>query len=216
MEADGPDVGDRLSASPTGTIAGDHGPAPSWSRAVLPRRDGRYLAAVALSAVVAMAALGTTAGATRALWAYLALGAWASLIGAADAVTGHIANKANGAALLSGLVLLAVASSASPSLFGRVLLGAALSFVAYFLLWAVAPAAMGMGDVKLAPYLGAHLAYVGWTALVRGLVFGFLAQAAMVVMLLAIGRINRRTHVPHGPAMCIGAIASLVLAAAPV
>ena len=91
------------------------------------------------------------------------------------------------------------------------MLGAVIAFVAYFVLWVVAPAGMGLGDVKLAPYLGAHLAYAGgWTALGRGLLFGFFAQAAIVVVLLATRRIGRRSHVPHGPAMCIGAIVSLV------
>jgi leader peptidase (prepilin peptidase)/N-methyltransferase len=69
---------------------------------------------------------------------------------------------------------------------------------------------MGMGDVKLAPFLGAHLAYAGWTALARGLLFGFFAQAAIVVVLMASRRVGRRSHVAHGPAMCIGAIVSLV------
>jgi leader peptidase (prepilin peptidase)/N-methyltransferase len=184
--------------------------APSWLDAVLPRRDGRYLIATAAAAVGAMAVLGTSLGANRYLPPYLAFGAWTAVIAAGDVVTKRIPNKLNAAALTSGAVLLALAGIATPSLIARAALGAVIAFAAYFVLWVVAPAGMGMGDVKLAPYLGAHLAYAGWTALARGLLFGFFAQAAIVLVLMATRRVGRRSHVPHGPAMCIGAIVSLV------
>jgi leader peptidase (prepilin peptidase)/N-methyltransferase len=184
--------------------------APSWLDALLPRRDARYVVATGLAAIAAMVALGTTLGANRYLPAYLAFGAWTAVIAAGDAVTKRIPNKLNVAALASGLTLLGVCGMARPSLFAQALVGAAIAFVGYFVLWLVAPAGMGMGDVKLAPYLGAHLAYAGWTALARGLLLGFLLQAAFVVLLMATRRIGRRSHVPHGPAMCIGAIVSLV------
>jgi leader peptidase (prepilin peptidase) / N-methyltransferase len=159
---------------------------------------------------LAMAVLGFSLGANRFLPPYLAFGAWTAIIAAGDIVTKRIPNKLNAAALGTGMALLALSGIASPSLIGRALFGAVIAFVAYFVLWVVAPAGMGMGDVKLAPYLGAHLAYAGWTALARGLLFGFFAQAAIVVVLMAIRRVGRRSHVPHGPAMCIGAIVSLV------
>ncbi len=183
---------------------------PSWLDALLPRRDARYLVTVAAAAVASMVALGTTLGANRHLPAYLAFGAWTAVIAAGDAVTKRIPNKLNVGALASGLTLLAQCGMSRPALFAQALVGAAIAFAGYFVLWLVAPAGMGMGDVKLAPYLGAHLAYAGWTALARGLLLGFFLQAAFVLLGMVTRRIGRRSHVPHGPAMCTGAIVSLV------
>jgi leader peptidase (prepilin peptidase)/N-methyltransferase len=184
--------------------------APGWLDALLPRRDARYVATTAAAGVLAMAVLGVRLGANRFLPPYLAFGAWTAVIAAGDVVTKRIPNKLNAAALGSGLALLTLAGAGTPLFIVRALLGATIAFVVYFVLWAVAPAGMGMGDVKLAPYLGAHLAYAGWNALARGLLYGFFAQAAIVVVLMATRRAGRRSHVPHGPAMCIGAIVSLV------
>ncbi|GAB3126658.1 A24 family peptidase [Tsukamurella serpentis] len=60
---------------------------------------------------------------------------------------------------------------------------------------------MGAGDVKLAPTLGAVVAAVAGVAAVVGAVVA--AQAITVVWAIA----ARDRTVPHGPAMCLGALA---------
>lgn len=64
---------------------------------------------------------------------------------------------------------------------------------------------MGLGDVKLAGLLGLLLGWLGWGPSVLGLFAGFAVGAVVGVGLLAAGRVTRRTPVPHGPFMLIGA-----------
>lgn len=64
----------------------------------------------------------------------------------------------------------------------------------------------GLGDVKLAMFIGAAL---GSQDVVRALVYGILAGGASAVALLFLGR-SRKTTMPYGPAMALGAFAALV------
>jgi len=72
---------------------------------------------------------------------------------------------------------------------------------------------MGLGDVALAPLLGAVLGAVGASASVVGLVAGFVLGAGVGVALIVFGRAGRRSRVPHGPFMLLGAVAGLFLGA---
>ena len=64
---------------------------------------------------------------------------------------------------------------------------------------------MGMGDVKLAALLGAALAWLGWGALAVGVVRGVPGRWAWAVVLLLWRRAGRRSRVPFGPWMILGA-----------
>lgn len=64
---------------------------------------------------------------------------------------------------------------------------------------------MGLGDVKLAPILGAALAWLGWGALAVGAFAAFLVGGAWAVVLLLGRRAGRRSRVPFGPWMILGA-----------
>ncbi|KOU80411.1 hypothetical protein ADK61_09390 [Streptomyces sp. XY66] len=88
---------------------------------------------------------------------------------------------------------------------------AAAVLTAVFLLIAFT-GAMGLGDVKLAPALGALLGWSSWTALFWGAAAGFVLGAAFEVARMAVGR-ARRTHVSFGPYMVIGALVVSVAAA---
>ena len=70
---------------------------------------------------------------------------------------------------------------------------------------------MGLGDVKLAPTLGALLAWAGWDVWLTGTVAAFLLGGAWGVVLLARGR-GRQARMPFGPFMIAGALAALALA----
>lgn len=70
------------------------------------------------------------------------------------------------------------------------------------------PAAMGMGDVKLAAFLGMLLG----TKVLAALILGFLATAPVLAVLLVLrGRAARRMALPLGPFLALGA-AIVVLA----
>lgn len=68
---------------------------------------------------------------------------------------------------------------------------------------------MGLGDVALAPVLGLVLGAVGLDASAVGLAAGFALGALTGVVLLATGRAGRRTAIPFGPFMLVGAAVGL-------
>ena len=71
----------------------------------------------------------------------------------------------------------------------------------------VYPAGLGMGDVKLAAFLGAWL---GWDVLVALLV-GSLLGAAMAMITLGRHGERRKTILPYGPALAAGGVAGLFI-----
>jgi leader peptidase (prepilin peptidase)/N-methyltransferase len=84
-------------------------------------------------------------------------------------------------------------------------LGAALFL---FLPLLVYPNGMGMGDVKLALLLGVGL---GW-AIVPALVVGLLAAFVVALVVLARGGLAaRKTALPFGPFLALGALVALFL-----
>ncbi|MDQ1203822.1 A24 family peptidase [Microbacterium sp. SORGH_AS_0862] len=105
------------------------------------------------------------------------------------------------------LAALALASFARADLvaFLQAVAGGAIAFVFYFLLRLVQPRGMGGGDVKLAGLLGIALGYLGWDALLLGLFAGFLLGGLFSVGLLLSRRAGRRTRIPFGPWMLLGA-----------
>ena len=106
-----------------------------------------------------------------------------------------------GAALLRGDVTALV----------RIAAGAAVLFAFYALLAFIKPGGMGLGDVKLAGVLGLYLGYHGWASLVVGWFAAFLLGGLFSVALLVGGRAGRKTQVPFGPWMLLGAWVGIVL-----
>lgn len=94
----------------------------------------------------------------------------------------------------------------------RAVAGAAALFGVFFLLALIYPAGMGFGDVKLAGVLGAYLAWLGWAALVVGGFLGFALGAVVGVAMMVAGRAGRRTALPFGPFMLLGALLAIFLA----
>jgi leader peptidase (prepilin peptidase)/N-methyltransferase len=94
--------------------------------------------------------------------------------------------------------------------FLRAALGGAALFAFFFLVAFAAPGAMGFGDVKLAGVVGGVTAYLSWGALLTAAFGAFLLGAAVGLLLIAARRARRRTAVPFGPFMLIGAWASIL------
>ena len=97
------------------------------------------------------------------------------------------------------------------------MLGAVLSAAAAIgvgaLVSAVAPAALGFGDVKLLGLLGLLLGWAGWGVLLTGVFLGLLVGALVSLVLLATRRAGWRTAIPFGPPLLAGAVGALALAA---
>jgi len=178
----------------------------TWRAALRPVDGPGYLVALTVSVTAAVALLVACVGVNRVLPAYLAWAIVGTTIAVVDAHTRLIPNKLVAVGLAAAVPLLLLADTAGPGSALRALAGAVAAFTVYALLNLLAPAAMGMGDVKFAPYLGAHLAFVNWTAWTRGLLAGFFVQAAIITVLIVARRVERRSMVPHGPAMWIGAL----------
>ncbi|MFJ7999924.1 prepilin peptidase [Streptomyces sp. NPDC096310] len=94
------------------------------------------------------------------------------------------------------------------ALLGGVVLGAC-----YFVLFLINPNGMGFGDVKLALSLGVVLGWYGWPVLFVGACAGFLLGALYGVGLMVLRRAGRKSVIPFGPFMIVGALLGLLLGA---
>lgn len=110
------------------------------------------------------------------------------------------------------LVLLAVAAltAGHPGALLRAVIGGVILFTIYFVLLLIYPAGMGFGDVKLAGVLGMYLAYFGWGALAIGGFGAFLIGGLVSLVLLAARRVTRKSGIPFGPAMLLGAALGII------
>ncbi|MGH8774070.1 MAG: prepilin peptidase [Jiangellaceae bacterium] len=114
-------------------------------------------------------------------------------------------------ALVGGGALLAVAAAGSGEwpAYGRAWLAAAAMFAAFLALALLRPADLGLGDVKLAASVGLVLGWLGWGVTVVGAFLGFLLGGLVGAALLVLGRASRRTALPFGPFMLLGALAAV-------
>ncbi|MEH1098543.1 A24 family peptidase [Micromonospora sp. CPCC 205561] len=68
----------------------------------------------------------------------------------------------------------------------------------------------GLGDAKLALGVGVLLGWYGWTVPVAGLVLALLLSGLVGVALLATRRVGWRSHLPFGPFLVLGTLATLL------
>jgi len=139
--------------------------------------------------------------------AFLYLGAISTALALIDLDVHRLPNKIVLPAYVVGVLLLGAASIVEGD-FGQLLravIGAAILFVAYFLMAIVYPAGMGFGDVKLAGVLGLYLAWLGWGELAVGAFAAFVLGGVFSLVLLLLKRVSRKSGIPFGPWMLAGA-----------
>lgn len=107
--------------------------------------------------------------------------------------------------VVAALVVLASWGTGDWGALLRAGIGALAATTGYFVLRVAYPAGMGLGDVKLAGLLGAGLAWLGWGPYAVGLFAAFLVGGVVSLVLMATGRVTRRTAIPFGPWMILGA-----------
>ena len=105
-------------------------------------------------------------------------------------------------------VLLAIGGDGHALL--RAVEGGAILAVFFFVVWYVAPGGMGFGDVKLSGLVGAMTAYLTWGTFLVGAFLGFLLGAVAGVLLMVGGKAGRKTAVPFGPFMVLGAWSAIL------
>ena len=69
----------------------------------------------------------------------------------------------------------------------------------------------GAGDVKLSVQLGLYTAYLGWSVLGWAVFATAVIGGVVAVVLLVAGRANRRTELPYGPPMILGAWTAIAM-----
>ncbi|AKG45021.1 peptidase A24A prepilin type IV [Streptomyces xiamenensis] len=116
------------------------------------------------------------------------------------------------AALPVALGVAALSGSATGS-WPRALLGGLVLGAVYFVLFLINPRGMGFGDVKLAVPLGVAMGWYGWDVIFFGTFTGFLCAAGYGLILIVARRATRKTAVPFGPFMALGALVALLLGA---
>lgn len=156
---------------------------------------------------VLFAAVGWWAGFSAELPAFLYLAAIGVALTMIDLDTNRLPNAIVLPSYPVALVLLAVASWANDDwvALGRGAIGAAALYAFYFGLMVLRPGGMGFGDVKLAGVLGLYLGWLGWSSLVVGAFAAFLVGGIVSIVLLLSRRATRKSRIPFGPYMLIGA-----------
>ena len=175
--------------------------------------SARYpLVEVATSVLFAVLAL--RFGPDPALPAFLYLGAVCVALAAIDLDCHRLPDVLTLPGYAVGAVLLGAAALADGQPEELLRAGAGLLVLGgvYLLLWygAAARGGMGFGDVKLAGVLGLFLGFLGWDVLAVGALLGPFVGGAVAVVALAAGKAGRRTALPYGPPMIVGALVAVV------
>lgn len=172
---------------------------------------------LALSVVAGV--VGAVLGAARAgepdVVAFVVLGILGTAMGYVDLRRHLLPDRLTVPALALGGLLLAGAALVTPNsgaAYGRAWACAGALLLFYLVLALLYPAGLGLGDVKLAAALGLHLGWLGWSFPIVGTVAAFLVGGVVSIVLLLSGRATRRTAVPFGPSMLIGALMAVVWA----
>ena len=112
-----------------------------------------------------------------------------------------------------GVPLLVVAALVEhqPKRIWMLLLGAAINLAAMGGIYLASRGGMGDGDVRLSPLLGAFLGFLNPGLAPVGLFFGFLLGAIASVPLLVTRKVDRRTALPFGPFLALGAYLAIFL-----
>ncbi len=114
------------------------------------------------------------------------------------------------AALAGGLLLTLAAINIGETARIATMFGAFIATLVFFLVLSfMSKGGIGSGDVRLAPVLAMFLGWMGWSHVYIGLASGFVLGGIWALALLITGKANRSSHIPFGPFLCVGAVATL-------
>jgi leader peptidase (prepilin peptidase) / N-methyltransferase len=177
------------------------------------RAVGREAVLALISAAVALAFLHTV-GWNWLLVPYLGFLLLTMALVVTDLEAFRIVDRLNlrGSAALFGLLAVTTAVDGDWSDLGRGVAGGAAYFAGASLLFVlVRGRGFGAGDVKLSVQLGVFTAYLGWSVL-GWAVFGTALIGGVVALVLIVGgAASRKTELPYGPPMILGAWTAIVM-----
>jgi leader peptidase (prepilin peptidase)/N-methyltransferase len=114
------------------------------------------------------------------------------------------------AALGAPLLVLASAGTHHWSALLSALIGGAVAFAAFFALFYAVPKGIGFGDVRLAGLCGGFLGWMGYREMIVGFLLSFIVAGVPAVLLLAVGKVQRRTQIPFGPFLAAGTVITVL------
>jgi leader peptidase (prepilin peptidase)/N-methyltransferase len=178
-------------------------------------RLGRRAWLTAAAAGVASGVLAAVLGPTLSLPLYVAMAILGVLLGVIDLDCKRLPHRLVSPAIwISGVLFAGVAAITGEwGTWLRAVLGAVVLGLVFLVLYLVPGQGLGYGDVKLAVLLGLFLGWLGWRAVLFGGLFPWLVNGPVVLVLLLLGRVGRRSALPFGPAMLTGAFLAAVGAA---
>lgn len=147
--------------------------------------------------------------------AFLAMTWTLVTVSAIDLAERRIPNKILGpmAVLAAVLLTFGAVMTGRPQVLARMAAGSVAYAAPMMGMGMLIPGSMGMGDVKLAAYLGLHLAWFGYADIFVGAFFGFLAGGMVGLSLVALRKKGRKDTLPFGPSMAVGAFMVLMFGA---
>ena len=111
-----------------------------------------------------------------------------------------------------GLVFLVVAAFTGdePGRLGLAAIGTAGAGGVFFVINWIAPHALGFGDVRLAGMIGCFLGFLGLLLVPVSITVGATIGAVLGLGLMVAGRATRKTALPFGPFLALGALITLL------
>ncbi|MCX4468921.1 Type IV leader peptidase family protein [Micromonospora sp. MW-13] len=163
-----------------------------------------------LAALAVLVSVGGSPGERAALAWWLG---WAVPLVFVDAAVHRLPDRLTWPAAVGGQALLGLAALAvGPAPWLRAAAagaGLALCFAATTLV--LGRRGFGLGDAKLALGAGALLGWYGWPVLVLGVLVTFTLSALTSLALLLARRVRWSSHLPFGPFLVLGTVATLLL-----
>lgn len=176
---------------------------------------GPGIAPLSLATALVCAALAAATGTRPELGVWLLLAPLGVLLAVVDFRVQRLPDPLTLPFAVAALALLGVVAFVPEhtgewltALYGALALGGG-----YFVLFLINPSGMGFGDVKLALGTGAVLGWYGWSTLMLGTFAGFLLGALYGGALVVVRRAGRKTAIPFGPFLIVGAFLGLLIGA---
>lgn len=89
-------------------------------------------------------------------------------------------------------------------------IGGAIAFGAFFLIWFFVPRGMGFGDVRLAGVIGLTVGYLGLVHVYLAFLTGFVLGLLFGLVLMIGSSSGRKTRIPFAPALVAGATVAIL------
>jgi leader peptidase (prepilin peptidase)/N-methyltransferase len=167
---------------------------------------------VAAVAAVLLAGAGARFGAVPVLAPYCVLFLGLVTVSVVDIRVGLVPRKIlypAGALMVIGLTAASLLNGDVRSLL-YALVGGIVAFVVFFGIWWFYPSGMGFGDVRLAGVIGVGLGWLGPLHIYVGFLIAFVIGAIYGIVVMALRGTGRKTRVPFGPALAVGAVAGVL------